>query len=66
MQALFLMWCGKELVRVEVLHTVSGINLNGTARALMDEMWNNEGRNVDFCVIYLISDRRLVLVAEER
>lgn len=66
MQALFLMWCGKELVRVEVLHTVSGINLNGTARALMDEVWSSEGRNVDYCVIYLISDRRLVLVAEER
>ena len=66
MQALFLLWCGKELVRVEVLHTVSGINLNGTARALMDEVWSSEGRNIDYCVIYLISDRRLVLVAEEK
>ena len=64
MQAMFVSWAGKELARVEVLHTVSGTDLNATARALMREYWNSGNQRVDVCRIYLVQGNRLVLGGE--
>ena len=65
MQAMFVSWAGQELVRVDVLHTISGTDLNATARALMREYWSSGGQRVDVCRIYLVMGTRLVLGGEE-
>jgi len=65
MQAMFLSWAGQELVRVEVLHTISGTDLNANARALMREHWSSGGQRVDVCRIYLVTGTRLALAGEE-
>lgn len=66
MQALFLMWCGKELVRVDHLRVISGADLGATAHALMREVCACGGMRVDYCVIYLLKDRKLILAGEEQ
>lgn len=65
MQALFLMWCGRELVRVDCLRVISGADLSATAHALMREVWSCGSMTTDHCVIYLVKDRKLTLVGEE-
>lgn len=61
MQAMFVSWAGNEVVRVDVLHTISNADLSGTARALMKEYWNSGALRVDVCRIYLVQGTNLVL-----
>ena len=61
MQAIFVSWAGNEVVRVDVLHTISSTDLNGTARALMKEYWNSGAQRVDVCRIYQVQGTQLVI-----
>lgn len=66
MQALFLLWCGDYLVRVEYLRVVGGANLPATAiRLLKETMMSEDTLSADYCTIYLIKDRKLILAGEE-
>ena len=66
MQALFLLWCGEYLVRVEYLQVVGNTDLPATAfRALKRTMLDEETLTADRCTIYLIKDRKLILAGEE-
>lgn len=65
MQALFVSWVGNEIVRIDVLSTVAGSDLNATARALMKEYFSAGTGRVDVCRIYLAHNQRLTLGGEE-
>ena len=67
MQALFLLWCGEYLVRVEYLRVVGRTDLSATAiHALKRTMLDEEVLTADHCTIYLLKDRKLILAGEER
>ena len=60
MQALFLMWSGEELVRVEVLRVFSAGDHSAAARTMMEQLWSCESMTSDRCTIYLCKDCRLI------
>lgn len=66
MQALFFLWCGKMLVKVDFMQTIAGCDLNGTARKLKKQtMLDRENLTADRCTIYMVKDCRLIFAGEE-
>lgn len=65
MQAVFVSWCKGEIVRIDVLQSVGGVDLNATAVALMNEYRNTGAQHIDFTRIYLAQDGKLILGGEE-
>ena len=61
MQAVLVMFAGREVVRVEVLHVLSGSDLRAVARMKTDVMWDSGFVRVDTCRIYPVQGNRLVL-----
>ena len=65
MQAVFVSWYKGEIVKIDVLQSVGGVDLNATAVALMAEYWNNGVQHIDFTQIFLAYDGKLILGGEE-
>ena len=63
--AVFILWKGKYLRAVEVLPDVSGMDLNATARRLLEEYQFDALHDPDSCTIYIADCGRLTLVGDE-
>lgn len=60
MQALFLMWSGEELVRVEVLRVFSAGDPRAAAETMMEKLWSCESMTSDRCTVYLCKGCKLI------
>lgn len=65
MYALFVLWQGTHLRAVEVMEEVGGMDLNGTAKKLLEEYHFDDLHDPDSCMIYLTQGNRLVFMGGE-
>lgn len=65
MQALLVSTRCGAIVKVDLLETVSGSDLNATCQTILREIYSNGGTIADCCRVYLCKDGKLYLSGEE-
>lgn len=66
MQAVFLVWIDDRLVESSIYTLDAGVNLNAAAKAILEEVKDDEPDRELCCAFYLVAGRRLAFAGEER